>query len=246
MNVPNGAWPRRTMTTRWRPVRQQAPGPGASCPRGVSQRRWSTWGRARALSRCWLAPGVPPGPGLRAGDETGTEPPGSTVVGQGRQGEGGCLTARRPTAGGGRPASGGPRHAGAGMPCPPAAASPPAEAAATPWVSGSLASSQAPHARSAPSGAAGPRRGPLPRGAWASAVPGGHRGVVPPRLILGSAQHSRRPSRTRSCLPWPPRPHERARACAKPGSPCQGLPDSRAEVELRGCLKRLPWVNNFG
>jgi hypothetical protein len=165
MNVPNVAWPirtllhstcstptdkrflillrgtllatgRRTMTTILRTVRQQAPGHRASSHRGLSQRRWSTWGMARALIRFWLAHGVPPGPVLLAGDETVTEHLGPKVVGQGRQGE----------------------------------------------------------------------------GVRASAVPCGNRGVFTHRLILGSAQHSRRLSRTRSCLPLPPRPQERARA----------------------------------
>jgi hypothetical protein len=80
---------RRTVTNLLRTVRFQAQGQVSSDHRVVSQRRWSTWALARALITCLLAPVVPSGPVLRAGDETVTEPPGPHVCGQGRPREGG-------------------------------------------------------------------------------------------------------------------------------------------------------------
>jgi len=79
---------RRTRTTLWRTVRHQAPGHASSSHRVCSQRRWSTWVMVRALSRCLLDHGVPSGPVLLAGDETGSEHPGPQGFGQGRHRDG--------------------------------------------------------------------------------------------------------------------------------------------------------------
>jgi hypothetical protein len=79
---------RRTMTNLWRTVRHQAPGHGSSYQRVCSQRRWSTWVMARALIRCLRDHVVPPGPVLRAGDDTLTEHPGPKVFGKGRHRDG--------------------------------------------------------------------------------------------------------------------------------------------------------------
>jgi DDE superfamily endonuclease len=79
---------RRTVTTWLRTVREKAAGPMASSPRVFAQRRRSAWARARPLITCLLDQVVPPGPGLLAGDETVTEPPGPCGLGQGRQRDG--------------------------------------------------------------------------------------------------------------------------------------------------------------
>jgi len=79
---------RRTMTKILRPVRHQAPGHGSSSHRVCSPRRWSTWVMARALIRFLRDHVVPPGPVLRAGDDTVTEHPGPKVFGKGRHRDG--------------------------------------------------------------------------------------------------------------------------------------------------------------
>jgi hypothetical protein len=50
---------RRTVPTRLRTVRSQAPGPVSADPRVFSQRRWSAWALARALITCLLDHVVP-------------------------------------------------------------------------------------------------------------------------------------------------------------------------------------------
>jgi hypothetical protein len=79
--VPTG---RQTRTTRVRTVPPWATGPLATSPRGLSQRRWSAWGRARLVIPWLLAHGVPPGPGRRAGDDPGAARPGPQVLGKAR------------------------------------------------------------------------------------------------------------------------------------------------------------------
>jgi hypothetical protein len=90
---------RRTVTTLLRIVRYQAQGHASSSHRVLSQRRWSTWALARALSTLLLDHVVPPGPVLLAGDETGAEHPGPKVLGKGRHRAGGQPTPIRPIAG---------------------------------------------------------------------------------------------------------------------------------------------------
>jgi hypothetical protein len=75
---------RRTVTNLLRTVRFQAQGHMSSYHRVLSQRRWSTWVMARALTRFLLDHMVPSGPVLLAGDDTVTEHPGPQVFGKGR------------------------------------------------------------------------------------------------------------------------------------------------------------------
>jgi hypothetical protein len=79
---------RRTVTNLIRTVRSQAPGQVSSYHRVCSQRHWSPWVVARTLITVLLDHVVPPGPVLRAGAETVTEPPGPQVFGKGRHREG--------------------------------------------------------------------------------------------------------------------------------------------------------------
>lgn len=88
-SLPTG---RRTVTNRLRTVRSQGQGQVSASHRVCSQRRWSTWARARALITYLLDPVVPPGPGLLAGDDTVTAHPGPKVVGTGRHRDGGRST----------------------------------------------------------------------------------------------------------------------------------------------------------
>ena len=83
---------RRTLSTLVRPVRSKASGPVSSSHRVFSQRRWSPWALARPWLMFLLDPGLPPGPVLRAGDDTVPEHPGPQVFGQGRHRDGGRPT----------------------------------------------------------------------------------------------------------------------------------------------------------
>src|SRR5262245_41893235 len=67
---------RRTLTKLLRTIRSQAPGHMSASHRVFAQRRWSTWGLARALSMFLLDRVVPTGPVWLAGDDTVTEHPG--------------------------------------------------------------------------------------------------------------------------------------------------------------------------
>jgi DDE superfamily endonuclease len=80
---------RRTVTHLRRTVQSQGHGHGSSDPRVWPQRRWSTWALARAVITDLLDYVVPPGPGLLAGEDTVTEPPGPQVFGKGRHRDGG-------------------------------------------------------------------------------------------------------------------------------------------------------------
>jgi hypothetical protein len=79
---------RCTITNLLRTVQHQAPGHLSSYHRVFSQRRWSTWVLARALTSFLLTYVVPPGPVLLAGDDTVAEHPGPQVFGKGRHRDG--------------------------------------------------------------------------------------------------------------------------------------------------------------
>jgi DDE superfamily endonuclease len=79
---------RRTSTNLLRTVRPHATGHVSSYPRVFSPRRWSAWELAHMLLAFLLHDGVPPGPGLLAGDETVAEHPGPQVFGKGRSRDG--------------------------------------------------------------------------------------------------------------------------------------------------------------
>jgi hypothetical protein len=79
---------RRTVTPVLRTVRSHAPGHVSSSQRLFSQRRWSSWARARALIPFLLDPRVPSGPVFLAGDDPVTEHPGPHVFGKGRPRDG--------------------------------------------------------------------------------------------------------------------------------------------------------------
>lgn len=79
---------RCTVTNLLRTVRHHAPGHVSSYHRVFSQRHWSLWALAHAVTAFVLAYVVPPGPVLLAGDDTVAERPGPKVFGKGRHRDG--------------------------------------------------------------------------------------------------------------------------------------------------------------